>query len=89
MRIDDLNRTPLTQGAEKTEQAAEKSARWKRQGVAAAPIRLTFLSWRKRSPRAIRPDWSSFGCRCNPASTKCRPKRWRRPLLTLTSRSRR
>ena len=26
MRIDDLNRTPLTQGAEKTDQAAEKRA---------------------------------------------------------------
>jgi anti-sigma28 factor (negative regulator of flagellin synthesis) len=26
MRIDDLNRTPLTQGAEKTDQAAEKGA---------------------------------------------------------------
>ena len=26
MRIDDLNRTPITQGAEKTDQAAEKRA---------------------------------------------------------------
>jgi anti-sigma28 factor (negative regulator of flagellin synthesis) len=26
MRIDDLNRTPLTQGAEKTDQAAQKRA---------------------------------------------------------------
>jgi flagellar biosynthesis anti-sigma factor FlgM len=26
MRIDDLNRTPLTQGAEKTDQAADKRA---------------------------------------------------------------
>lgn len=33
MRIDDLNRTPLTQGAEKTEQSAEKSGAEKK-GVA-------------------------------------------------------
>jgi anti-sigma28 factor (negative regulator of flagellin synthesis) len=34
MRIDDLNRTPITQGAEKTDQAAEKRALEKNSTVA-------------------------------------------------------
>lgn len=36
MRIDDLNRTPVTQGAEKTDQAAEKRVLEKDRGAAGA-----------------------------------------------------
>ena len=33
MRIDDLNRTPLTQGSEKTDQAAQKRALEQKTGL--------------------------------------------------------
>ena len=84
MRIDDLNRAPLTQETGKTEQTADSRALEKDSKTARGTDQAEVSQMAQALPRAIHSAWSSYGSQYNPANTKYLPKQWRSPSLTTT-----